>query len=103
MAKADELTLGVNAPKPAQTATATFENVVIYVPLKGLIDFDKERKRLEKDMSVAKANIASREMRLAQENFLKHAPQEQIEKTKAELAAAKLAFAQAVSSLEDLK
>ena len=103
MAKVDELTLGVNAPKPAQTATATFENVVIYVPLKGLIDFDKERKRLEKDMSVAKANIASREMRLAQENFLKHAPQEQIEKTKAELAAAKLAFAQAVSSLEDLK
>ena len=102
MAKADELTLAVSAAKPAQTATATFGNLVIYVPLKGLIDFDKERKRLEKDMSVAKANIASREMRLAQENFLKHAPQEQIDKTKAELAAAKLAFAQAVSSLEDL-
>lgn len=102
MAKVDNLQIGVNLAKPKQTATAVFENTAIYVPLTGLIDFEKERKRLEKDLAAAKANIASREARLAQENFIKHAPKEQIEKTKAELAAAKLALAQVTASLEDL-
>jgi valyl-tRNA synthetase len=102
MAKVETLTIGINAQKPSQTATATFENLAIYVPLTGLIDFDKERKRLEKDLALGKANIASREARLSQENFLKHAPQEQIDKTKAELAAAELTFAQVTASLEDL-
>ena len=102
MAKVEKLDLGVNLAKPKQTATAMFENLAIYVPLTGLIDFEKEKKRLEKDLAAAKANIASREARLSQENFIKHAPQEQIEKTKDELAAAKLALAQVTVSLEDL-
>lgn len=102
MAKVGDLRIGVNMEKPKQTATAVYENITIYVPLTGLIDFDKERKRLEKNLSLAKANIASREARLAQENFLKHAPQEQVEKTREELAAAKLALAQVTASLEDL-
>lgn len=102
MAKADALQIGVNLEKPKQTATAVFENITVYVPLTGLIDFEKEKKRLEKDLAAAKANIASREARLAQENFIKHAPKEQVEKTKDELAAAKVALAQVTASLEDL-
>jgi len=102
MAKVETLTVGINQTKPAQTATATFGNITVYVPLTGLIDFEKERKRLEKDISKAKANIASRQARLSQENFLKNAPQEQIDKTKAELAAAELSLAQATAALEDL-
>ena len=100
MAKVDTLTIGVNEQKPKQTATATFGKIAIYVPLTGLIDFDKEKKRLEKDMAAAQANIASRKARLAQENFIKNAPQEQIDKTKAELAAAETLLAQA--ALADL-
>ena len=65
-------------------------------------DFDKEKKRLEKDMAAAQANIASRKARLAQENFIKNAPQEQIDKTKAELAAAETLLAQAQAALADL-
>ncbi len=102
MAKIDELQIGVNLPKPAQTATATYGKIAIYVPLTGLIDFDKEKKRLEKDIAAAQANIASRKARLAQENFIKHAPQEQIDKTKAELAAAETLLAQAQAALTDL-
>ena len=102
MAKIDHLTIGINEQKPKQTATATFGKVAIYVPLTGLIDFDKEKKRLEKDMAAAQANIASRKARLAQENFIKNAPQEQIDKTKAELAAAETLLAQAQAALADL-
>ena len=102
MAKIDELQIGVNLPKPAQTATATYGKIAVYVPLTGLIDFDKEKKRLEKDIAAAQANIASRKARLAQENFIKHAPQEQIDKTKAELAAAETLLAQAQAALADL-
>ena len=102
MAKIERLTIGVNEQKPKQTATATFGKIAIYVPLTGLIDFDKEKKRLEKDMAAAQANIASRKARLAQENFIKNAPQEQIDKTKAELAAAETLLAQAQAALADL-
>lgn len=103
MAKIENLTIAAHAEKPKQTATAVFENITAYVPLTGLIDFEKERKRLEKDLAAAKANIASREARLTQENFIKHAPAAQIQKTKDELAAAKTALAQVTASLEDLK
>ena len=51
MAKIDQLQIGVHEQKPKQTATATFGRVAVYVPLTGLIDFDKEKKRLEKDMA----------------------------------------------------
>ena len=53
-------------------------------------------------MAAAQANIASRKARLAQENFIKNAPQEQIDKTKAELAAAETLLAQAQAALADL-
>ena len=103
MAKIENLSMEVKAAKPQQTATAVFENLTGDVPLTGLIDFDKERKRLDKELAQAKANIASRLARLAQENFIKHAPAEQIQKTKDELAAAELALAQVTASLEYLK
>lgn len=102
MAKVENLQIGVNMAKPKQTATAVFDNITVYVPLTGLIDFDKERQRLEKDRTAAQANIASREARLSQESFIKNAPKEQIDKTKEELTAAKLVLAQVTASLEDL-
>lgn len=102
MAKTEQLQIGIGLAKPKQTATATFGKMAIYIPLTGLIDFDKEKKRLEKDIAAAKANIASRQARLAQENFIKNAPQAQIDKTKAELAAAQMLLAQAQAALADL-
>lgn len=102
MTKVENLQIGVNEQKPKQTATATYGNIAVYVPLTGLIDFDKEKKRLEKDMAAAQANIASRQARLSQENFIKNAPQEQIDKTKAELAAAQTQYDQARAALADL-
>lgn len=102
MAKIENLDIGINLAKPKQTATAVADNIAIYVPLTGLIDFEKEKKRLEKDLAIAKANIASREARLSQESFIKNAPKEQVEKTKNELAAARLTLAQVTASLEDL-
>ena len=102
MAKIENLDIGINLAKPKQTATAVADNIAIYVPITGLIDFEKEKKRLEKDLAIAKANIASREARLSQESFIKNAPKEQVEKTKNELAAARLTLAQVTASLEDL-
>ncbi len=102
MAKLEDLQIGVGLSKPKQTATATYGQTAVYVPLTGLIDFEKEKKRLEKDILSAQAAMASRQARLAQENFIKHAPQEQIDKTKAELAAAQTLLLQAQAALADL-
>ncbi|MBR3632338.1 MAG: valine--tRNA ligase [Elusimicrobiaceae bacterium] len=102
MSKVEQLQAGIGLAKPKQTATATFGKLAIYIPLTGLIDFAKEQKRLEKEIAAAQANIASRQARLSQENFIKHAPQAQIDKTKAELTAAQTALAQAQAALADL-
>lgn len=103
MAKVQTLQIGVNLPKPQQTATSVYDNITVYVPLTGLIDFEKERKRLQKDLALAQANIESRKKRLSTESFIKNAPKEQIEKTKEELAAAETSLAQVSASLEDLQ
>ena len=65
MAKIENLDIGINLAKPKQTATAVADNIAIYVPLTGLIDFEKEKKRLEKDLAIAKANIAVRNFPLS--------------------------------------
>ena len=63
-----------------------------YVPLEGLIDFAKERVRLEKEVESLSADADKLHKKLANEDFLTHADADEIDKTKGryEEAAAKL-------------
>lgn len=75
--------------KPAQAAAAVSSNMEIYIPLKGLIDTDKEVKRLQKELNNAQNDINKSEAKLSNENFLSRAPKEVIEKEKAKLEEAR--------------
>ncbi|TGE31938.1 valine--tRNA ligase [Desulfosporosinus sp. Sb-LF] len=62
------------AEKPSQAASAVLEGVEIYLPLKGLMDLDKEIVRLEKEISIATQEIQSLDVKLNNPGFTSKAP-----------------------------
>lgn len=73
------------AAKPTQAATAVVHGIEIYLPLKGLIDLDKEIARLEKELTKMEGEIKRIEGKLTNEGFVAKAPAEVIEKEKEKL------------------
>jgi len=55
----------------------------IYVPLKGAVDIEKEKMRLEKEIAKVSSDLQKVESKLSNESFVSKAPQEVIEKEKA--------------------
>ncbi|MEK9146470.1 MAG: hypothetical protein AAB339_12760 [Elusimicrobiota bacterium] len=66
--------------RPAQSATAAAGGLVFYVPLAGIIDLDKEKKRLTKEVERLAAELNRCEIRLADKAFLARAPESEVEK-----------------------
>ena len=69
--------------KPPQAATAVVSDFEVYVPLEGLIDFAKERARLEKDRLGLEQDLSRIEARLNNPDFLSRAPKEEVDKARA--------------------
>ena len=87
LATVDELTLTeALAEKPSQAATAVVSGIEIYLPLKGLIDMDKEIARLEKEVEKTNQEIARIQGKLSNEGFIAKAPAAVIDKEKEKLA-----------------
>ena len=90
MAAVDEvefIALSDDAPKGA--AAAILGDIRIYMPLAGLIDMDKEKARLAKEMEKTEKEIARLEGKLGNQGFLAKAPAEVVEGEKAKLDAAR--------------
>ncbi|MGB2578635.1 valyl-tRNA synthetase [Elusimicrobium simillimum] len=102
MCRLDSFTAGADTAKKAKTATAIYSTAAAYIDLEGIIDLEKEKARLSKNIAAGKANVENRRARLADERFVNNAPQEQVDKVKAELAAEELKLASAEASLADL-
>ena len=62
------------AEKPSQSASAVLEGVEIYLPLKGLMDLDKEIARIEKEISLAIQEQKVLETKLNNPGFTNKAP-----------------------------
>jgi valyl-tRNA synthetase len=103
LAKTGDLQLGAAIERPPHSATAVSGKTAIYIPLEGLIDFTKEESRLKKELGVADIGIANRKRMLANENFVKNAPAEQIAKAKEELAQMEMKAAQIKEAVAGLK
>ena len=69
---------------PSSSATSVKGNTTCFVSLEGVIDFDKEIKRLEKELEKNTKELLGVQKRLQNESFLEKAPEEVIQKVKAQ-------------------
>ena len=82
LGKADHVTISEKMEKPRSAATAVAQDVEIFLPLKGVIDFADEEKRLKKEISKILKDLAVITKKLSNEDFLAKAPEDIIEKEK---------------------
>lgn len=67
-------------PKPASSAVSVVRDIEVYVPLAGLIDFDKEKARLAKEEARIEKEINNITARLSDEKFTSKAPEDIVKK-----------------------
>ena len=79
MGKVGELTIAEGAAKPPGSAAAGLASAEIYVPLKGIIDIDVERKRLEKELEKVTRDCEKVAGRLHDARFVEKAPAHVVE------------------------
>lgn len=74
-----------NPVKPDQAVTAITSGVEVYLPLKGLVDIDKETARLQKELDNLEKETTRLENKLNNPGFMSKAPQDVVEKEKEKL------------------
>ncbi len=82
MARISDLRVEKTGERAKSAATAFIEGAVIYVPLEGIIDLNKEIQRLEKEIAKFSIELNGVSRKLNNEDFLGKAPPDIIEKVK---------------------
>ena len=67
---------------PGDSIQIVNENYKIYIPLKGLVDYDKELERLYKEKNIAESELKRAEGKLNNKGFTSKAPQNLIDEEK---------------------
>ncbi|WP_138429397.1 valine--tRNA ligase [Fodinibius saliphilus] len=66
--------------KPEKSASSVIEGTEIFVPLEGLIDLDKERERIQKEIDRLEGFLKSVEGKLNNDGFVNNAPEEVVQR-----------------------
>ena len=91
LAYAEQITISSALPADAEKMVSTVtEEAKLFMPMAELIDLDKERARLEKELEKARKNYEGQMRKLSNENFISRAPEAvvQTERERAEKAKA---------------
>ncbi|OHD67945.1 MAG: valine--tRNA ligase [Spirochaetes bacterium RBG_16_49_21] len=83
LAKVESIALDPHYMPGSTDASAVMTDIEIYVPLRNLIDIDKERARIDKEIEKTGADLARVEKKLSDHNFTSRAPKHVIEKERA--------------------
>ena len=76
LANAESVEIGVDLAQPPASASEIVGSIHVFVPLGGLIDFEKERRRLQKKAESVERQLESVEQKLSNEEFIAKAPAE---------------------------
>ncbi len=79
LARAETLVLNETLNVPKASAKAVISNAEIAVPLEGLIDFDKERERLQTQVNKLEVELQRLTGQLSNSDFVNKAPAEKVE------------------------
>jgi len=82
LSRVANLDISTAVKKPPQAALAVIGETEIFVPLVGIIDIEKEKKRLEEKHSGLRAELKAVEGRLKNKNFISKAPEDVVKKSR---------------------
>jgi valyl-tRNA synthetase len=82
LARVRAFTMRADVTPPAGSASEIVEDIEVYVPLAGLIDYKKEQERLSRDLASKKKDLETVQRKLSLETFVANAPAEIVEKEK---------------------
>ena len=82
LGKVDSVILETKVSKPEASATAVFGQNQIHVLLKGLLDFNEERKRLRKEIKKIEKDMEISSNKLSKREFVEKAPPEIVAQVK---------------------
>ncbi len=102
LARLEELTVKRSGKKLQKAKAAFIDEIEVYLPLEDMIDADKERKRIEKELANKENFAKSLEAKLSNEGFLAKAPKPVLEKEKKRLKEEQLAIKKLQEQLESL-
>ncbi len=75
LAQAGEITISSEAPENVEgMVTVATRHAVCYLPLSELVDLDKERERIGKELEKNRGFLENQRKKLANENFVSRAP-----------------------------
>jgi valyl-tRNA synthetase len=86
----DHIHFDVNAEKPKASAASVVDGSEIYIPLEGLIDIEKEKERIQKEISRTEGFLNGVKKKLANKKFVENAPEAVVEKERQKLADAEM-------------
>jgi len=97
LARIETLTITASATKPDGAVSAVVGDLAIYLPLSGIMDVEKERTRLTKELDELKTYVTSVEGKLTNQEFVGKAPAKVVDgmKAKRDEAAAKISAIEA--------
>ena len=76
---ANKLVIGTSIEAPEQSMTAVITGAELFLPLEGLIDFEKEIARLEKELEKWNKEVALVQKKLSNKGFVDKAPEKVVE------------------------
>ena len=103
LAGVNNISTGKGLDKPSQSATAVSAGMELYIPLKGLVDLEGEKSRMEKRILEIERLLTSINAKLSNQNFLQRAPEPVIEKERSNLKKLNQELEKVTANLEVLK
>jgi valyl-tRNA synthetase len=86
LARADKVVSGPQVERPGQSLSAVGKGFEVYLPVQGLIDIDKERKRLSTEEQRLQKILDGIMGKLNNASFVERAPEEVLVQTRAQKA-----------------
>lgn len=102
LARLDAITIDENISKPSGAAVAVAPGMEIYIPLADIIDINKERARLEKEVADIEKELSRVNTKLVNKDFVQKAPAAEVERVRnkaAELTEKKSKLAENLKSI----
>jgi valyl-tRNA synthetase len=104
LVRASEISLGDRLDAPKASARAVLMGgAELAVPLEGLIDFEQERRRLQREQEKLQAEAAKLEAQLGNPNFVSRAPVERVNEVRERIAAIAQQSSQLQQTVENLQ